>query len=366
MDRSRDSSGKWIPFIFFITLFASCSIEKHDDPLKDFTSEQTQSLKGEVFLNPEEYGIFKPMNLMYWKNLFIIRDINNTHILHSIDLKSKKIVHGFQQGNGPGEIVSLGSVECQDGQVYLYDIARKILYQTDPLLSMSDTVMHYSEYMRLNTERRPYLIHKTIKGCIATGLLEEGIFMLVHAEQEEPKTFVDYPDFEVTERMTGMEKAAVYIGARVTIKPDQNKLACLFPMAGVISFCGITADSIVEYKRLTYYAPMVEAPRTQSLPAIMYKKEAKVAFCAAASTDEYIYALYSGRTNNDYPAKAHECEHLLVFDWNGNPVKHYQLDMPLFSLSLDAENRMIYGISFQPEGVVVKYNLSPTEKRVKL
>ena len=54
---------------------------------------------------------------------------------------------------------------------------------------------------------------------------------------------------------------------------------------------------------------------------------------------------------------SHHCEHLLVYDRDGNPVKHYTLDIPLFSMKYDSEKNTIYGIGYNPEGIFVEYQL---------
>ncbi len=54
---------------------------------------------------------------------------------------------------------------------------------------------------------------------------------------------------------------------------------------------------------------------------------------------------------------SHHCEHLLVYDRDGNPVKHYTLDIPLFSMKYDSEKNTIYGKGYNPEGIFVEYQL---------
>ena len=55
--------------------------------------------------------------------------------------------------------------------------------------------------------------------------------------------------------------------------------------------------------------------------------------------------------------ESHHCEHLLVYDWDGNPIQHYILGIPLSSVKYDKEKNTIYGIAYDPEGVFVEYQL---------
>ena len=76
-----------------------------------------------------------------------------------------------------------------------------------------------------------------------------------------------------------------------------------------------------------------------------------------ACDNTYVYALYSGRTFNEHGMLSHHCKNLLVYDWEGNPIKRYLLDIPLYSMQYDEKNRVIYGIAYNPEGVLVEYQL---------
>jgi hypothetical protein len=342
--------------LFAVIFLFSCT--QKSDFLKGFSGMKAVERKGEIVLNPETFGILKPWQLFFMDSLFVIKDIGSEHILHVIDPGSGKAVHGIRKGNGPNEIVSLGSIEAKNGKIYIYDIARKIIYRMNPQSSISDSVMHYEEYLRLSTEYRPFLLNVTGRGILATGLFEEGVFMYMNPESGESHFSVDYPEFENTAHLEKMEKAALYLSKQVTVKPDETGLACAYSDVGVISFCRLEKHTVSEYRKIIYFGSEFMTGNHPGQPAVVYKKGNKTAFCSIASTDKYVYVTYSGRSFETHKNEAvHECEYLLVYDWEGNPVKYYHLDIPLFDFSLDAAGHVIYGISLQPEGVIVKYSL---------
>jgi hypothetical protein len=45
---------------------------------------------------------------------------------------------------------------------------------------------------------------------------------------------------------------------------------------------------------------------------------------------------------------SHHCEHLLVYDRDGNPVKHYTLDIPHFSMKYDNEKKQFMELDIIP------------------
>ena len=73
--------------------------------------------------------------------------------------------------------------------------------------------------------------------------------------------------------------------------------------------------------------------------------------------DNFIFAIYSGRTRQSHGGKAEHCEHLLVYDWEGNPVKRYILCVAIHTMRYNKENNCIYGLAENPEGVLVEYQL---------
>ncbi|WP_106831894.1 BF3164 family lipoprotein [Parabacteroides pacaensis] len=341
--------------ILVVNAFFSCTQEKISDPLDYFS--HSSSLKAEETIDLEKYNILSPTNIMYGNNLLIMEDRNQNELLHIIDMRSQVCVHGVKKGEGPNEIISFGSVEYTDNMVYYYDIAKKIIYQMDPYQSIKDTLMHYKEYMRLDTDSRPFILSKIDSNFVATGIFKDKRYLLISPHGECKNYFVDYPFFESTKDFTPMETSILYISSYFAIKPDQTKFICVAQKAGVISFCQVNNGEIEEYKRISYHAPLVRQTKDTNMPAIAYKKDNKVAFCGVACNDKYIYALYSGRSFTSHGDESFQCEHLLVYDWNGNPIKRYHLDKPLFSFCLDSDNQVVYGITFSPEGNVVKYNL---------
>ena len=52
---------------------------------------------------------------------------------------------------------------------------------------------------------------------------------------------------------------------------------------------------------------------------------------------------------------------LFVLDWNGTPVKYYQLSEPVFHFAIDVRNGTLYGLSDLPEFHIVSYALPDFE-----
>ena len=64
-----------------------------------------------------------------------------------------------------------------------------------------------------------------------------------------------------------------------------------------------------------------------------------------AVSENYIFALYSGRTLKDYNLDVDKGKTIVVFDWNGLHVRTYQLQNACSAISYDAADNTIYALS---------------------
>ena len=48
---------------------------------------------------------------------------------------------------------------------------------------------------------------------------------------------------------------------------------------------------------------------------------------------------------------------IYVFDWNGNAVKKYELNIPVTLISVDDEDKVLYAFSNMPDPELIKFKL---------
>ena len=137
--------------------------------------------------------------------------------------------------------------------------------------------------------------------------------------------------------------------------PNNLKVVAATQKHGHISFFDyIKGESLIEYKQLSYYAPKFTIT---DRGGIAFSKDNRIGFCALDCDEDYVYALYSGKSFNSDGLLNHHCKNLLIYDWKGNPIKRYILDIPLYSMRIDKDKKLVYGIAYNPEGVLVEYQL---------
>ena len=48
---------------------------------------------------------------------------------------------------------------------------------------------------------------------------------------------------------------------------------------------------------------------------------------------------------------------VLVFDWKGNPIKHYKMDKAVRCISVADNNKTMYAYASLPQPTILKYKL---------
>ena len=66
-----------------------------------------------------------------------------------------------------------------------------------------------------------------------------------------------------------------------------------------------------------------------------------------------VFVSYFGELSENFEGQN---DKIIVFDWNGKPLRMYELDTPIFTFTVDHKNKIIYGITNSPEYMIIKFN----------
>lgn len=84
-----------------------------------------------------------------------------------------------------------------------------------------------------------------------------------------------------------------------------------------------------------------------------------------AVSDNFIYALYSGRSFKEYKMSCSDAEYIYVYDWSGNLIKLYKLDVPVSRICLDEQNEKLYAIANLPDPALVVFDCGKGQRKSK-
>jgi hypothetical protein len=305
----------------------------------------------------EEFGVFRPFNFVKINDsIFIIQDLKDVGIFNLIKLPSKKVINGVNRGQGPNEVLNVpASLQYRDGKILTHDFMQKKISE---IVLLPDSILTIKEIYRVDTEVPAlFMMHQLDSTFIAvgvTGIFEDYWLAEMNKEGRVLST-IDYPMWKETKNIRNNLTFPTLHTAVAANSPNNKRIVAATQKQGVISFLNRTDSGIKEYKRMKYHAPKFRITERGAIATSIDNIEG---FMAIDCDDDYVYVLYSGKTLKQYGEQFQRCEHLLVYDWEGNPIKRYILNIPMTRLQYDKENNRIYGLAENPEGVLVQYQLS--------
>ncbi|HYW06969.1 MAG TPA: BF3164 family lipoprotein [Longimicrobium sp.] len=92
-------------------------------------------------------------------------------------------------------------------------------------------------------------------------------------------------------------------------------------------------------------------------PAMTTDDGLRFGYIDVTATDEWIFALFSGRTREGSGGDAAFGRYVHVFDWDGTLREVLRLDADLLTLAVARDGRTLYGVRHDPEPAVVAYRL---------
>lgn len=344
-------------FLYAIAIFliSSCNYAKRDYSVVDFPlpvelQSQNITLMG-ILSDPKEIIILD--------SVYIVKDSKSEFILHIFSLDSHEYMGGFiRRGRGPSEEILIQSVSrAAHNSLFYKTLSGLTLAQFSPKTNSLESIMIYEVPVDALTVAYP-LNETKVLGWNYT--IHENEFLLYNPSDKQFSDFGNgfpYPG----KNLTLEEKHRLFSNKQMTIKPDKQKFATAY-----MSFPMIRVFNSIDGKLITEF----NSPQTHNFPYAMINrnatqdeiKELVENYFTITSTDQYIYALYSGKTKNKlYPdlftpnfSPPDFGNEIHVWDWEGNPVKKISLDQMIFSFDVCLKDSTILAISVNdPDKIMV-------------
>lgn len=342
-------------FLFsMLAILFSCSQQgdKYPNAIRfsynDFKT--TQHLEGAELQFDD--NVLRPVRLLVQDTLLITINSGDQKLFSVFDLRSKKrIGDRISRGQGPTDMMYPSFMGVDKEHIRFFDGFKsawleyalgEFVYEPDP------------------TPLRGATLNEKLYGGEANMMGDQLITSINNPEtrfyifNEEGKRIGEFGDFPITEReYSNSEKMSGY-----QVDFDTNgsdKIVVCYKMTDLIEI--YNKEGKVE-KRLhgpDHFFSYVEEVRDGEITmARIVKGKTKDAYFNPQSVGEELFVLYSGKTVEDFPDML--CQQILVFGWDGTPKKILTLDTGIFTFTVDAKNKKIYGISDTPDFHIVEFS----------
>ncbi|WP_209332988.1 BF3164 family lipoprotein [Lunatimonas salinarum] len=344
-----------IVFSTWVILLGACDSFKDNPNEKIFTWNSISSLEkqltGKKFLIEE---LKMPDMLLYKNNKLLITESapGNTFV-HVLDGNNLEYLFATARvGYGPGEIPDAWTIEGgpNSDTFWVYSLEGKL----------------FSEYVLENAtdSRALNQVRQTEDFYLAMGLTwsSDSTFMTFLVRGEDK--FVEFNTNGTRLRGYGKWKGMVEGNFEDHVIADlhQGKLMG-DPKAGKFIKASIFRDrlEVLDKKSgqiIGINGPENSIPEFQAVDAgAVITSDHPLAYMDAFLGTEYIFGLYSGKTDKEIREQGRGETDLLVFDLLGNVKAVLKLDIPISSFTVDDKGQRIFGVTVDSDPGVAVFNL---------
>ena len=342
--------------ILLIIIFCclSCVRNQPNSPLELFNNYQIVTLHQ---VEIPEMLIGSPTKIFYLDTLLFYSE-TRIPFFKIIDLKRFQLKQFGSKGQGPNEFIMPFVQSLNDGNILVLDIQLAKLFEIDLHKTYLSDSLCVNKVAQLDRKDGVgiFCVIKMNDRYVATGVFEKGMFAIFDSNGNLIKTRYKYPKHPEHDNIENRIKGMAYQGSLIA-NQKQNKFVFATYDAAIIEFFDLKSDSLV--KTAAYYNtyPKYVPKRQGDGISAAIRSDNEKGYRCLYGTEKYVYALYSGRTWNEYLEAENECLDLLVFDWDGHPVKHYILNQAIFTFYISSDDRFGYGIGLAPEPTLFKFDL---------
>jgi len=348
-------------FFWFLSLFSLFGCQQSDlieitnaYLFKETSFQNVQNLKSNVV---NDTFIGNPVRLTKINTLLYVIDASLDSLVHIFDVKNN-LYKGLSisRGNGPNELLSVGHISLSEDRhsVWAHDITSLRWYQFDTELNTLIDKILFSENIIANFYvREPQWISDNVFVCLNFNSYKERFYIVNRALTEISPVF--NPNFSFDDNFPPFILNDIF-SSLIYVRPDKEKVV----------LAGRYLDCIEIYNFDGSLTKLLKGPETnfnfkydksRSLNAgvLVKSHESRRAYICLRSTNDRIYALYSGKERMD-ESDYSTSNIIYTFDWEGNLLQKYVLDCRISSFDVDDFTKTIYAIQ-EPNKYIVSFSL---------
>lgn len=346
---------KKLSYLYLALFFAACQAEpeiiEEVSPLVHTRASSLQISQTDN-LNLNDLGIIHPTKIIRKDSLYIILTPQSKYRFAIYNHHSGNLMRLVPAGNGEGEGLYFLNLNLNGNIVSSLDFGTGRLVEID--------LNRYTDqgYMPTLTPltaggKTPLGAIRSNNRIISTGIYTEGRYCSSDPTDNSDIFSVTYPDC-TDPTLSDSLKSIFYASNCLTTNASHTRLACANMQYGCLDICDINGKQIKRVNEVHLNRPGVvfqhKRLRGRGMwHPVSYTRNNLFGFCDLTTSDDYIFALYSGRTYREYKGNVDKGHTILVFDWNGSHVRTYHLPNSCSSISYDKASNTIYALSHEQD-----------------
>jgi WD40 repeat protein len=306
---------------------------------KDFA--RPVDLKGSIL--QVDSMIMKPVNINVVDNLMFLTNSRTDYIFEVYDLNTNRMINRcLKFGQGPDEMIRPTIVNITKDSLWIFDSQTWLFnYRTKDFISGSKP--EYIRKIKLgNHSKATVLPDGRIIASPAASMEKKFDYYNLDAKLLESKG--EYTD----DKLSKMEKMMSYRFGYAT--GLNNRIFACYTYMDIIEIYDLSTGDLIKRRFGPNKFKAKPAMKSVSKDGVTIFSQAEPTLCyhvAPVRAGNEVFVMYIGGPYDEQTRG--KCNRMLVFDFEGNPLRIYNLDIPLLFFDVDAEKRIIYGVTDMPD-----------------
>lgn len=277
-------------------------------------------------------------DLLFVNDFLVISDYDGLDFLKIIDVKSDKVIKSFgRKGEGPCEIQANSNIQKIGSSSVGVHVKPDLNYVEFNLENLD------SIYCQNETTAFDYNFQKLVKleegRFFGSGIFEGRYALTNNQDYKIDSVFLEYP-FQKDLSISFGEMAMLFQG-NFTIQHQIQRLAFATMSSKALDIFSFEDNKIKVIKRFFGNELPVFTSLNDGVTVKAPLSGNNVwGYLSISSSNFNIYLLHSGRRTDDNYNKSNV---VLVYDWDGNPVRRFELDQEVSIIAVDELGKKLVG-----------------------
>lgn len=338
-----------IPLLALMLLASACDRSAGGDRYLDSLRLAGERISPSDSISLDEFGLNRPSAIVKNGDWLVVYDSSGDKYLWLFNEKDSTSFRLVNKGRGPGEMPMGGDLFMAGGKVLMYDNGSSTCVALDVAASANAGKAVFDTLGRVKAAA-PSVI-RCGDGYISADLTRKDVWYVYRDASGIVKSHVPVPDYP--QAMESSFFPSFITAARYAISPDGKNVCCAMSSASAVSFASVDDGILTEKARYIFDSPSLHTIGDMTMLA---PEDAKSRFVSASASGEHVFLLYSGRPMTGEETPGYEADKLVVYGWDGNAERLYQLSRTALSVFVD--NGVAYCLSTYPKPMIYVYSLS--------
>ena len=341
----------------FLIVFSSCRFAGNNGE-KEQVVDHCEA-NGRAILTGTFMGM--PIGLNYVDGSLMVYDAADKEAYKAISLKGNKVFPFLKRGAGPHEmLIPRGSINSDLDLLVVHcsNTHKKMMFSISDLLSGVFSPLEVTDVVE-NDQGFLFNFCVAGKGRYVGNyhfFKDDHTYALLDENFKVINKGGSFPVYESSEKEKSITKSMVFQG-RMFYNNKRNQGGMFYSQCRGFDLFKVDGDSIRIIRSELLNKPLYKVVGQPG--DVIFSKENENGYLAVDCSDDYIYALYSGKslaaTNNNLMEIYHSNK-VHVFDWDGHLVREITLDHPVNTFCIK-DDSLFYGINAMDEPLIYEFSL---------